>query len=438
MYKSLVCLLLVSCCVAARVGKGDGNADWNAMKAWLTSEGAFIHDGIEGGKMMPHGGYEIRSMVATTAFPDVTTLLTIPRDVAIETRNHPEIHNAPLKDLRGCKMLEETYVEEVRLAGIIAIETQKGSQSKYSMYLQQLPSLADYQSFHPRFMEATLREEFAELPVVRGAKEQQARDVKFKQCFQDWKDMSGSPVAMLSWQELLLGLTHLQNRMISAQGSWFMIPGMDLVNTDPRRVNTQWQLVHLGAEKGEHFALSGYAIEPGQEVFVDYCSDCDNQDMLLKWGVYLEDNPNELEYEHASVHCAAKPEGNSTGVLSFREVTESLLNMKDLDNAREAGWRSPRCDSQKLGAAQSGLRCSMARLAFESCVDQWRPGFKRESQGFQLPNPWNWVNKTGERLHHPPRAIQMTNTSSLPKSTHAGKRRSSPTQRFLKASSSQR
>lgn len=435
LFKSLNCLLLVSCCVATRAGRRDGKADWNDMKTWLTSKGAYFHDGIEGGRMMPHGGYDIRSMVATAAFPEEpTTLFTIPRDVAIETRNHPEFHNAPLKELPGCGTLKETYVEDVRLAGVIAVETQKGSQSKYSMYLQQLPTLADYQSFHPRFMEASLQKEWAELPVVHGAQEQQALDANFKKCFLDWKHSAGSPVAMVSWEQFLLGLTHFQNRMISAQGNNFMIPGMDLVNTDPRKVNTQWQLVHMG-DQGEHFALSGYAIEPGQEVFVDYCSDCDNQEMLLKWGVYLEDNPNELAYEHTTVHCADKVEGNATGALTLREQSESVLNMKELDKAREQGWRAPRCDSEKLGKEQSPLQCSMARLAFESCADLWSPGFKRESQGFQLP--WNWVNKSGHRPAHPPRSIQIMNASGIPKNRKTGNRQSSATKGFLQASSIQ-
>lgn len=438
-YKFLRCLLLVChCSVAARSGSWDANTDWKTMRDWLTSKGAFIHEGIEGGRMMPHGGFDIRSVVATADFPDVTTLLTIPRDIAIETRNHPEIQNAPLKDMQGCSILEEAYLDDIRLAGVVATETQKGSQSKYSTYLQQLPTLADYRSFHPRFMDVPLQSDFAALPVVVGAKEQQAQDAKFKRCFLDWKHVSGSAVATVSWEEMLLALTHLQNRMISAQGHCFMIPGMDLVNTDPKRVNTQWQLVSIGTQ-GEFFALSGYAIEPGQEVFVDYCSDCDNQDMLLKWGVYLEENPNDLESSHANVHCAAEvrgEHGNSTGVVTLREISESMLNMQELEKAGEAGWRSPQCNPKKLGTEQSPLRCNMARLAFESCADQWSPGFKRESQVFQIPNPWNWVNRTGRKNTLSPRAIQMVNKSSLPKNRKAAKRR--VTQSLLKASRIQR
>merc|ERR1719161_325767 len=163
--------------------------------------------------------------------------------------------------------------------------------------------------------------------------------------------MPGSVVASISWEAELLGLAQIQNRMISYEDQYFMIPGMDLLNSDPRKVNTQWQLVHLGADQGEVFALSGYDIQPGEEVMADYCSHCDNQAMLLTWGIFLEDNFNDLD--SARVNCAAevrRENVNSAGSrsITLQEASEAILDMKGVDKAREAGWKAPRCDPQKL------------------------------------------------------------------------------------------
>lgn len=396
---------------------------------------------------MPHGGFDIRSVVSTQEISDVTTLLTVPRDITIELGKHPEFNEAPLRDLPGCSTFDDGHLEDIKLAGVIASEAQKGSQSRYSTYLQQLPTLADYRSFHPRFMEAPLQKDFAALPIVDSAKKQQEIDAKTKVCFLEWRQMPGSVAATIQWEEELLGLTQIQNRMISAvdenfKEMHFMIPGIDLMNTDPRRVNTQWQKVNL-PEQGEVFALSGYAIEPGHEVMVDYCSDCDNQAMLLTWGVYLEDNPNDLDHS-AGVHCAAEVKGNHvnhTGAnpTTLQEAAEEMLDMKELDKAREKAWNAPQCDLKKLGMEQSPLRCSLARLAFESCADEWSPGFKRQGQTFGLPNPFNWANKTtsGKKktiAGHSRRTIRMVNSSGINNNHNDGKLGAIQAQSFLKTS----
>ena len=86
-------------------------------------------------------------------------------------------------------------------------------------------------------------------------------------------------------------------------------------------------------------------------------ADCDNQQMLESWGVYLEDNTNRM---------TAAERGSCTEHL--RSVTLATLESAVV---LERSWTAPRCRTEVVALRHGPLRCSLARLAYEVCVSAW-------------------------------------------------------------------
>merc|ERR1719161_1601170 len=94
--------------------------------------------------------------------------------------------------------------------------------------------------------------------------------------------------------------------------------------------------------------------------------------MMATWGVYLEDNGNPLKLK---AHCNAKADPskpNKHGKFgSLKQAAEAMLDLKGVELARKEGWTAPRCRSGLSCMDQGPMRCSIARLAFEHCKQEW-------------------------------------------------------------------
>jgi hypothetical protein len=135
-----------------------------------------------------------------------------------------------------------------------------------------------------------------------------------------------------------------------------LIPASDLMNTG-MQLNTNYHY------NKTHFVVSVKGqVAAGAELYDAYCSSCDNKAMMSIWGVYLEDNNNKVQ--RAGLSCNEK----------LRNATQSALDHTNARSQREFyqnRWKAPRCKTETFQQSQGPLRCSLARLAWESCAQVW-------------------------------------------------------------------
>lgn len=346
------------------------NADWLKVSEWINRNGGYVDPGIRA-DMTSHSGFTVRGIVSARALEGGRVFLNVPKKLWFTLDKFPDIHNAPLPQVPQCGFpLKEVHLNLVRVAGALAREHKKGNASFFHPYISRLPTLDDFRLFHPRFMKADVREDFAGLPMTAFAVELQKFDVKLRGCFLAWTKAPSSPVAGISVDEFELAQTQYRTRAFSTGLSTpSLVPGADFLNTDrPTSFNTYWLV------KDDNFLMdmSLGGVESGTELYDEYCTTCDNTVMMSIWGLYLEGNGNPLI---TAANCNA--ETGSTRphyhgkFSSLREASEAMLNLSDVDAARKEGRKSPRCRKEKLSLQQGPLRCSLARLAFEHCIQDW-------------------------------------------------------------------
>jgi len=340
-------------------------------RAWLSEQGAFINGAIKVGDSH-HGGALIRGIVAAHEIAENDKIVDIPRRLWFVLDRFPSIQKMDLSQLGSLCSQDTVTLENLKMAAAIALETKKGDASEFAPFLRVLPTLEEYWSFLPQRAEAPLLSEFGDLPVLGSVKLVQEADSKSEQCFSAWKRyealLPGSLAGLssLTWPEMQLALARFRTRcyIVEEDNKLAMIPGSDLFNTgEAEIINTEWDW-----EDGHFILRAMEPIEKGTEVFDPYCESCDNDYMVNVWGVYLEKNKNELEHK-GDMDC------NSHAPL--RRATEAALNLnggavKAGVTARAAGMTAPRCyDTTMRSLNQGPLRCSLARLAWEYCAEEW-------------------------------------------------------------------
>jgi len=342
---------------------------WPELSKWLTDQGGWFQSSIKS-TLTSHGGAMIRGLVLDSGSFMGTTLLEIPRALWLELRFWPHLEQKSLAHHSTCSDLSDSEVHRLKFASGLAIESRKGNASEHNVYLRHLPTLSEYQSFHPSFMNPRLQQDFCSMPVVEFAQKAQADEARMKACFLDWKSEPQSSVKDVNWDEISSGLSHLRNRGFIVEKNPLMIPIVDLINTEQSDavnadVNFNMDVVSL--------VVSSTWVESGQELLYGYCTTCDNNIMLSQWGVFLEGNTNPLPADH-SVDCHGKQGAANTSsghTKSLQEVASSAL---DLKNYLEGSV--PRCKADTFASEQGALRCSLARLAWDYCGRTWmqKPG----------------------------------------------------------------
>ena len=159
--------------------------------------------------------------------------------------------------------------------------------------------------------------------------EMQSRDGAVNQvCFEQWKSMPSSVAKDLSWDDVQLALTWFRTRCYGTDTGVTLIPGSDLFNSARGSdINTRWH----GDSTGFRVSLAD-AVQAGSEMFETYCYKCDNSKMLKIWGVYLEDNPNQVSMHEVDCDDAQKHS-------RLRQAMEQTLDL----SAKSVIGRSPRC-----------------------------------------------------------------------------------------------
>lgn len=350
----------------ARLANNDEAAHaFQSQADWIVSQGGKVNEHFTGG-MTQHGGANIRGVITRKPLTaDNDTHVVVPRKLWLTSSNFQSFADASKLALK-CADLREWEADRLFLAAAIATEAQKGTESYYYPYIHALPSMRDFQSFMPNLIEEPLKSEFAALPIVATAKAMQRRDEHHNRaCFEKWQGVGSSPVASLTWDEMLLALTWVRTRNYYTKQGITMIVGTDMLNTGKdANINTGW------GYDSEAFYLRGRykSVEAGSELYDSYCPSCDNEHMLKTWGVYLEDNPATVA--HRDIDCSV----HKNGVL--QKAMEATLETSATSMSRI----SPRCRSLAVSTQQGPLRCSLARLTWEYCAVAWGLASPSKSQ----------------------------------------------------------
>jgi len=352
---------LLASCRLLRKGGGDG---FQEVREWLVDNGATVDDGMQS-DLFEHGGSKVRGIRTTHELSKGRTLLRIPKKLWLVSSHFPEFSQAQLPST--CEFKKDTERDDFKFAAALASEAQKGSKSFYYHYLKHLPTLEELQSFLPRMMAAELRSEFAPLPIVAKIEKYQAKDKDMQECFESWRKSDKCPAKDLSWAQVLHALAWIQTRAFTMFHYYFtpdmsaLLPGADMLNTAKGTdMNTAWS----STENEFDMRAQGEQVSSGAELHDLYCDTCDNEEMLTRWGVYLEDNPKPVS--DSGTICSG------SGSTHLKQVTQASLQ----DSASmKSGQQSPRCRQSALGMPQGPLRCSLARLAWETCAKAW--GFVR-------------------------------------------------------------
>jgi len=345
-------------------------ADWLEISRWINENGGYIDPNV-GANLTSHNGFNIRGVtVSGKAVSSGERLFYVPKKLWLSLDKFPDIKNVQLAHVPHCgHPFQEEHLNLIKIAGALARERRKGNASVFHVYISRLPSLEDFRSFHPRFMKADVQEDFAGLPLIDIVQELQQFDSELRNCFHSWTQAENSPVAGISADEFDLAQTQFRTRAFGSGESFpSMVPGADLLNTARSiRFNTRWEII------GDNFLMKADwgGAASGTELYDEYCETCGNDMMMTLWGLYLEDNRNPLKTQ---AHCNAKADQNphKPGKFgSLQQAAEAMLDLKGLELARKEDWRAPRCRSELSSMDQGPMRCSLARLAFEHCKQEW-------------------------------------------------------------------
>jgi len=351
------------CAALLRTSGEDGKDAWASTTAWMIANGAIVHPGLRS-NMTSHGGAHIRGVITDSKLVGGEALLQVPRKLWIVIDNFPEVEKANVTKLQ-CANMKPSDLETMKAEVALALETRKGNASFYYPYIRSLPTLGDFKSFHPRWVTTALAVEFGTLPIVKYGKMQQLFDTHVKACFQSWQrnpgDLNG--LVQLSWQDMELAISQFRTRTYGvANGVSALIPGSDLLNTGSGpELNTNY------APAQDTFTLrAAKSVLPGSELYDPYCPNCENGNMMANWGVFLENNPTQLRWKDYVRCSTAYDEGRA-----LRKAAESALDV-NLKLMASEGWNSPRCRTATTADQPQGpLRCSLARMAWEFCGNQW-------------------------------------------------------------------
>lgn len=330
------------------------------MAAWLRNRGASVDMHLQG-SYREHGGANIRGVISTSSSPPGTVLMTLPKHLWIW--EHTSIFadligsmEALLMESPSCSAVNGKEVSKMMIAAGMAREKAKGNASDLHLALKALPSLHDYQSFHPRLAGPEILRDFKSLAISGTIRAQQVVDTSLRHCFTELKNKTSS-IAGIEWPHVHEALEQIRTRAFGSKdlpGSPVVIPLADLLNTSPAQEhNTLW---HLSAENFTMSTAGKVPVAANAELFDSYCAKCNNKDMLLLWGIYLETNSNR------GLECSQR----SASDKSLHNATMAMLETK-----KHPTWAAPRCKAAVFEAPQGTMRCSLARLAWEACSSHW-------------------------------------------------------------------
>lgn len=267
---------------------------------------------------------------------------------------------------------------------LLARELRNGDASLWAPWLRLLPTLDDLRSSLPSFAGPSVLADFGALPMLRvlgAAKAKRTEDLL--ECFKAMQRTPQSPLTNLTSDDLLLALGLKASRKHKVLAAAPLFPGLDLFNTaELHRLNTEVKIKDDVVE-----LRTSRLVQAGNELYARYHSRMDNEFMLFSWGVFFEENPNELNTLER-VECTPSGSLGSRAnpvASSLLETTITMLEDYQATATLASTWKAPRCRLAATDSADQGpLRCSLARLAWERCSEEWgyagRPHQSRRSE----------------------------------------------------------
>lgn len=303
-----------------------------------------------------------------------TELLSIPSHMWLTLDRFPRLRDVNLHKFSACT--DEDVVgrqQHLKFAAVIALETLKGESSFFAPLLRHYPELTNYNQYYPRYMDEHVAADFQGLPLVSVVRGLQAVDAKLKKCFKQWKAARLSAVSAVDWHDMLAALAHFRTRQYATGDNiGALVPLMDLLEGESS-LNTQYSVSGANQKSSLYRLVTDSTVKQGSKVYGSYCPSCDNEHLMAFWGLYFENNPNQLKREsslsrpHADCSNAGRPHPVA------HSLKDAALAMLDVDAYKaEGNLTAPRCRQDMVNSAQpSPLRCNIARLAWEYCAADW-------------------------------------------------------------------
>lgn len=311
------------------------HAEWDALKTWLTSNGATVSNKLQEA-FTRHSGAAIRGVVTREDMQPGETILSIPRDLWFDESSI---------DFSGLQELKKHMVDtdDLPVSVALALEAKKGSTSKWAAYINHMPTLQDFESFYVRFASAELIHRFAPLDLAAKVGALQTLDEWEQNRFSHWNakyqhdiEWDDVKLAMARWRTRNYFLSHAQTRTL--------MPVSDMLNTAPKEeLNTAWD----DAGDGVFEVQANASLSAGSELYESYCPHCKNDGLLHGWGIYFEQNPVKMSHKEVTP--------------AFMRSVSKLLEAKPAE-----GMLAPRCKSSTLRESQGPILCAFARLAWET------------------------------------------------------------------------
>lgn len=307
---------------------------------------------------------------SSESLPEGTVVIELPRLALLDVDllgSMPE-YTAIASSTPNCTLSKgfTRSQRNLKLLVMLAIEKLKGSTSEFSPYLELLPSQAELRGSDLYYAGDDLVKDFGSLPIMSFWRRIQAEHYKeFEYCFYAMKAELPHETSGVSWEDVEALLRMHRSRHFAITEPWsleFLSPAADYVNTGITSEQNVKVVLMVGDQLGQNLTLQfvvSHALDPGQELISSYFTGLDNEDVLFRWNMYLEDNEIGLAAGEAVAICTDER----------HDLRAATLKQLDLEEQRPV----PRCLHSGIIEGQVLLRCSLARLAYELCAASWFP-----------------------------------------------------------------
>jgi len=240
----------------------------------------------------------------------------------------------------------------------LAVEKLKGDTSSYAPFIDMIP---DVKAIFPHFAQPAVLDDFGEFfaaipPLTKIHSDQRLR----RECFKAWQD-TDKDVIGVRWEDVESFAFSHASRAFTFEESISMLPYGDLLNTGPAdAVNSL-----MGHFPGEVVFKTTSPLASNSEIIAPYCIGCNNLELLVGWGVYLEGNQNRIHSNsYRPFWCSDE---------KVHSKTLALLENAHSSGVAVHGQTAPRCkmNDGTQTTLRNTLKCSVARIAWEYCGCSW-------------------------------------------------------------------
>lgn len=326
---------------------------------WIHESGGFIHPALRINDTQ-HAGATIRGVITTEDLPAGTRIIKVPNACLAKWDRPPGWEpKAATKKLREAKQNSECWTNKGLRMGLLfavgcAMERRKGNASFYAPHYDSFTSVSDFKAILPRFADEATMKTFGEKSEMWKSNVQTA---VARWCLRVWTE-TDNDLAVLPWEDVEDCLVNYETRnyLLSVP------PYTDMANTDSNvnAAHSYKMEKSEGSKVAERFGIvhTLIPIPAGSEVTISYCSYCHNYEMVTKYGIYLEGNPNRITH-YTTSWCS-----------KLKKVALALLEDDRTSDVAVPGQTAPRC--KQVHGEQAPLRCNLARLAWEHCGCKWK------------------------------------------------------------------